>query len=297
MVVLQGERERQRGPQPPDPAARTSSLAGMSRPQRSSGVRDALLGACFLLAALCWMALVSSAVGLATDAGSGPGSLTLAVATLIQQLGLLAIAVYLAFLSPSVLKAVFALERVPTGVLLGAGAAGLLVGFVPDAIHRWLSQWMSGPGGAVEHLVGILQGDDSWARGILVVSAVLVAPVCEELTFRGFLWNSLRQRFSGTTTWLISSILFAAYHADPAHALAILPTGLLLGWMRLKTNSIWPGVCAHACNNGLAVIWLGVSLDGGGQAPPMPLVALSGVATAVAFIGFWRYAKGSNRTA
>ena len=47
---------------------------------------------------------------------------------------------------------------------------------------------------------------------------------------------------------------FAAAHIEPAHALLVLPLGLWFGWLRQRTDSLWPSLVAHIVNNGLAVV-------------------------------------------
>lgn len=81
----------------------------------------------------------------------------------------------------------------------------------------------------------------------------LLAPLVEEAVFRGLLYGWVAGRWGTTIAWLVSSILFAAAHVEPAHALLVLPLGLWFGWLRRRTDSLWPSLVAHMVNNGLAV--------------------------------------------
>ena len=87
----------------------------------------------------------------------------------------------------------------------------------------------------------------------LAVMAIL-APVVEETVFRGLLYGWVAGRWGTTIAWFVSSILFAAAHVEPAHALLVLPLGLWFGWLRQRTDSLWPSLAAHIVNNGLAVV-------------------------------------------
>jgi membrane protease YdiL (CAAX protease family) len=87
----------------------------------------------------------------------------------------------------------------------------------------------------------------------LVVMALL-APLAEELVFRGLLYGWVAGRWGTTIAWFVSSILFAAAHVEPAHVLLVLPLGLWFGWLRQRTDSLWPSLVAHMVNNGLAVV-------------------------------------------
>ena len=95
------------------------------------------------------------------------------------------------------------------------------------------------------------------AGGSIVITILLVAvvgPVAEEIFFRGFVLAGLLKRFGVRRALLLSSLLFGLFHVDPG---AIVPTfalGLVLGWVYLKTGSIWPSMFAHAMHNTLAVL-------------------------------------------
>lgn len=91
-----------------------------------------------------------------------------------------------------------------------------------------------------------------------LVCLALVPAVAEELYFRGFLLTSLLAR-SRSGNWrsplLISSVLFAAAHLIPDLSVERFPgtllLGLLLGLVRLRTGSVFPGMLLHAVNNAL----------------------------------------------
>ena len=87
----------------------------------------------------------------------------------------------------------------------------------------------------------------------LLLLAVL-APLVEELVFRGLLYGWLAGRWGKTVGWIVSSLAFAAAHAEPAHIILVFPLGLLFGWLRQRTDSLLPSLVAHIANNGLALI-------------------------------------------
>ncbi len=88
--------------------------------------------------------------------------------------------------------------------------------------------------------------------GLAVLAGL--APLAEELVFRGLLYGWLEGRWGGAAAWIASSLAFAAAHVEPAHAILVLPLGLLFGWLRWRTGSLWPSLVAHTANNGLAVV-------------------------------------------
>ena len=110
------------------------------------------------------------------------------------------------------------------------------------------------------------------------VSVCLVAPVVEELVFRGWLWDALaeRSRWPGWLACAMTTVLFSAYHLDPVQSPAVLTTGAVLGVVRLRTGSVVPCIVVHAVNNSLAVALVVLGIDGG---PTLPwCVGLYGLA-------------------
>ena len=78
----------------------------------------------------------------------------------------------------------------------------------------------------------------------IFVGAVL-APLCEEVFFRGFLFNGFRKTYGWKKAGLLSSAFFSLAHLDPV---ALIPTfilGCLLAYLFHKSNSIWPGIIIH----------------------------------------------------
>jgi uncharacterized protein len=87
----------------------------------------------------------------------------------------------------------------------------------------------------------------------LLLLAVL-APLVEELVFRGLLYGWLAGRWGKNVGWIVSSLAFAAAHTEPAHIILVFPLGLLFGWLRQRTDSLLPSLVAHIANNSLALV-------------------------------------------
>jgi sodium transport system permease protein len=101
-----------------------------------------------------------------------------------------------------------------------------------------------------KQLLDELQGMPFWA--ILLALAVVPA-VCEEVFFRGFLFSALRSAISSWQTIAATAILFGLFHEvlGPGRFLASAFLGLVLGWVRLRTRSVWPCMVLHMLHNGL----------------------------------------------
>ena len=87
------------------------------------------------------------------------------------------------------------------------------------------------------------------------VAVGLLAPLAEELVFRGAILRALLQWCSKPWVGIaLSALFFAVAHMNPAqfpHAFLI---GLLLGWMYYRTDSIIPGIVYHWINNSVAYV-------------------------------------------
>ncbi|MAS91563.1 MAG: hypothetical protein CMO55_00080 [Verrucomicrobiales bacterium] len=86
------------------------------------------------------------------------------------------------------------------------------------------------------------------ANGFLI--AGLVAPICEEVIFRGFLWGGLTPRFGGIPAAVLTSALFALLHGySQVGLIATFGYGLVFCWMFARSGSLWPGIIAHGLFN------------------------------------------------
>lgn len=92
---------------------------------------------------------------------------------------------------------------------------------------------------------------------LLYIAIVGVAPVFEELLFRGFLFRGLQSSRLGTGgAILISTLLWAILHVQygPLVISQIFCFGLLFGVARWRTHSLWIPLSMHCLNNGLSLL-------------------------------------------
>jgi membrane protease YdiL (CAAX protease family) len=121
-----------------------------------------------------------------------------------------------------------------------------------------------------EHpIVNFLDGRrDLVAAALVVVSAVIVAPLAEEFFFRRVLQGWLEKHFAGEggVAVALSAIAFASAHAGQGLAfLPLFPLALVLGLLVERTGSIMPGVLLHAMFNAVSVFLL-LTQSGPGKA-------------------------------
>ncbi len=93
-------------------------------------------------------------------------------------------------------------------------------------------------------------------------AAVVIAPFCEEVFFRGFVFPGLRRGMSVGWAILVSSLLFATAHADPGSFPVLFVIGLALAFLRWRTRSLWPSILLHMLNNGIAALVIVLTMQG-----------------------------------
>lgn len=102
--------------------------------------------------------------------------------------------------------------------------------------------------------VQILSGVHGLGLRLLAVLVVgLVAPVCEEILFRGVVFRILWKRLGRPGAFVLSAILFSAAHMDLAHALPLAAVGMVLAWLVSRSGSLYPGMILHALINTISL--------------------------------------------
>jgi len=149
----------------------------------------------------------------------------------------------------------------------GAAQATLLVIALLIATRAFSTAWgavvqaMGWAPPASEALTGVFGGGGA---GLLLAMllVVIVAPVIEELAFRGVIAGSLAGRYGLWPGVLISAAVFSAYHMT---AWVLVPTfalGCALAWLALTRQTLWPAIVLHVLYNGVVVaaaFWAPVS--------------------------------------
>jgi uncharacterized protein len=92
-------------------------------------------------------------------------------------------------------------------------------------------------------------------RNIFTFTTIVVlAPVLEELIFRGIMLKGLLKRYSPATAIVVSSVLFGVVHLNPWQFISALILGIFIGWIYYRTRSISLAIIIHAFNNFTATI-------------------------------------------
>lgn len=86
-----------------------------------------------------------------------------------------------------------------------------------------------------------------------VISAALLAPISEEIVFRGLLVKNAKKVFGLTGCMLLSGIAFGIVHLNPIQSIYAIPLGMLLAYLAYRYSSIIPAILLHMINNSLSV--------------------------------------------
>jgi len=98
---------------------------------------------------------------------------------------------------------------------------------------------------------GLLLGGAKWSMALILV---LWAPLAEETFFRGFLLQGLAPQTGLVWSVVISSAVFSVSHGMVGLLIPAFISGILLGWLFLRTRCIWSCCIAHALQNSLALL-------------------------------------------
>lgn len=103
---------------------------------------------------------------------------------------------------------------------------------------------------------------------LILLRACFLAPLGEELLFRGLLFTWLRQRLSATSTIALTSLAFAAIHGFPPILPLAIMLGVALGWIRERSGSTIPTIVGHVVHNALMVTFAYATTGWSAHLPP-----------------------------
>ncbi len=96
---------------------------------------------------------------------------------------------------------------------------------------------------------------------VKLLALAIIPAFCEEIFFRGLLFSAWRRSLGAWPTIIFTGLVFGLFHILIRDAVVLerfLPTallGILLGAVRERTNSLWPGILLHVLNNGTVLIF------------------------------------------
>jgi membrane protease YdiL (CAAX protease family) len=91
------------------------------------------------------------------------------------------------------------------------------------------------------------------------LSLVVVAPIAEEVIFRGWLYGKMRRKMSAVPAILIVSLLFGLVHGQWNVGVVVFTMSIAMCLIRELTGTIWGGILIHILKNGIAFYFLYVN--------------------------------------
>jgi hypothetical protein len=134
---------------------------------------------------------------------------------------------------------------------LGLVALLLMASFMTNALWAGL---LSLFGKQVQPDILPLFGGGHVGLAIAWLAAGVVAPLVEEIFFRGFLLPPLMQRNRFATAAAINGLIFGFIHFTPTAIVPLFILGVMLCVVYRVTGSLWPSIIMHATMNTLAVL-------------------------------------------
>lgn len=132
-------------------------------------------------------------------------------------------------------------------IALGASHVGSLI--------VSLIQMLLSPTGFHLNMPVLLSTSDPHLLILGIVNLCIIAPILEEILFRGFLLKSLLP-YGSAFAIVSSAILFGVMHGNLVQLIPTILLGLVLGYIRVQANSVIPTILIHSVNNILSVVFM-----------------------------------------
>lgn len=115
---------------------------------------------------------------------------------------------------------------------------------------EWLTRVMGEESYNMFYDYGMYENSFFWA----FIFVAIIAPVFEELAFRGYLFNQLLNVTNARVTIIATALIFALVHFSFISILWIFPFGIVLGHLRYKYRTLWLGMIVHFIHNFLVLL-------------------------------------------
>lgn len=99
----------------------------------------------------------------------------------------------------------------------------------------------------------LLMVDSNSELLLAVIMGVVLAPIGEEVYFRGFLYPALRQRFGAAKGIILTALFFSSMHFDLYRLIPIAAGGMGLTYLYERTGNIWNNIIAHGVWNAIMI--------------------------------------------
>ena len=149
------------------------------------------------------------------------------------------------------------LSRLPTWTDIVLAPAGFFVYIILSAIFTALAMsYLTFIDFNQVQETGFSQLGPQYEYLLAFATLVIIAPVAEEIIFRGYLLGKLRKHVPIWIAILITSLLFGAVHLSWNVGIDVFALSLVLCLLRIASKSLWPSILLHMLKNGVAFYFL-----------------------------------------
>jgi uncharacterized protein len=129
---------------------------------------------------------------------------------------------------------------------------------IPNAVERFLEPIKQ----MIEEMYMMLVGSTTIPELLLVIFIVAFIPaIAEEFLFRGLVQRSFERVLGSWKGVVLAGVIFGAYHLNPFSFIPLALLGIYLGFLTMRSESIWVSVVAHFFNNAVACIAIYLNID------------------------------------
>jgi membrane protease YdiL (CAAX protease family) len=164
----------------------------------------------------------------------------------------LILAAVLGFYRESLSSLGFTSKKIPKALLYGV--LGFVVAFTVAAVVGSPIQERFGADPTQQALSQATEAPGLFP--LVIVSGVIIAPVAEEIVFRGYIYKAFRDRFKPSYAIVLSAALFSVLHLELLATVQLFVIGIALAYVYEKTGNLMAPITLHVLNNAVAFLYL-----------------------------------------
>jgi membrane protease YdiL (CAAX protease family) len=164
----------------------------------------------------------------------------------------LIVAAVLGFYKDKLSSLGFTTNKLPKALLYGV--VGFVLAFILAAIVGYPIQQQFGVDPTQEALSQTAAVPE--LLPIVFLSGVIIAPIAEEIVFRGYLYKAFRDRFKPSYAIVLSAALFSVIHLELLAAAPLFVIGIVLAYVYEKTGNLMAPITLHVLNNAVAFLFV-----------------------------------------
>jgi membrane protease YdiL (CAAX protease family) len=139
-------------------------------------------------------------------------------------------------------------------ILLGI-VMGIVLFVAVGLLGNFLERWLGTP--ASQSFTLVVKGAEyNWQFFLLLILGGILAPLKEEMFFRGIIYPPMRNVYGRGKGILLTAGIFALLHLDVVRFIPLFIGGVVLTWLYEKTSSLWPSIIAHGTWNTIMAVAL-----------------------------------------